>query len=507
MEQIGCLRTEEGPVYDVVRFNTVACQSVTIGGVRYVVEKEDGGDDLGSLEEPVVLHPVLAALAGQPAIGVRCKKKIPARNLIEARTIMQIVHDKFGTECMVFILYDKRTDEFITLIPKQTVTSTTCHVSAEDGVEGQTADIIMAADFHSHPFGSGGFLSGTDHDNHDSFQSVPIASFNFSPKPKIGDLYEFGVLEAEYGDIPLQQSQFTEPVDEVFIISDADRARWNPIIESKVHKSQTAVSSAWGAWQSSKTTGWNWEDDDNFGWPPYEKGFRGGKVPESVLLKKEDKPNILINGKPIDKKVEITTVDTDTLYMALDDKIHDLDMSFMDDMEHEDQCVELPSAVEVVISAETFIREKLTTANYQTVDDWPMALQFVVDSMSQLVLEYSELKSSDLVAPEYKILKEQLEEIENRLHNIRVTHYYRYTEVAEYCPPILILALYAFGASLSDRVAAQCREAFLVFFERYSKALKSCSTADTVDEKKDSADEVKNGTSNAKEHDKTPSGE
>lgn len=488
LEQTGCLRTEEGPIYDVIRLNTVACDSVMIDGVRFV--NEDTRGDLGDLEEPIILHPALAALAGQPALGVRCKRKIPAKNLLEARTIMQIVYEKFGTEVMVFILYDKRTDEFITLVPKQEVTSVTCHVAAEDGSEGQTADIIMAADFHSHPFGGrSGFLSGTDHHNHDSYQSVPIASFNFDPKPKIGDLYRFGVLEAEYGNIPLRQSQFTEPVDEVFIIGEEDRARWTPIIEAKVKKPQTAVSSACSAWQRN-TFGRTWygeDDDEDYGWA-YGKGFHGGETQESALLKKEDEPNIFIHGEKLVRETD--RVDATELYDALAQLVFGK------------SCQAFGNACTLVEDAEAFIVEEVTSAPYLSIEDWPGNKQIEVDFMVDLLLGYSELKASDL---DDDVLGAKLAEIESRFRDLRLCTESEYYEVAKYCPPVLVLALYAFGTGLSDGVALKCRARLLEFCRN---KLGSQEKADTIlEQKPESADEVSNVTQVKKQHDGAPSGE
>lgn len=228
-------------MWDILRLNTEKCDSIEIDGLRYVVDQSNREPSMDDLERPFILHPDLARLAGEAALSVRAKRLIPKENLMEARKIMQLVYELYKTEVMVFILYNSVENEFITMLPKQKVSGGSCTVQAEDSIEGQGKDIIMVADFHSHPFGGHEFLSPIDHDNSTSYASVPIASFNFQTQPRVGGLYAFGKLKAIFGTIPLPQNQFCEEVDEFFTISEADREKWLPLIQAKIDAGRSPI--------------------------------------------------------------------------------------------------------------------------------------------------------------------------------------------------------------------------------------------------------------------------
>lgn len=232
VNQAACLLIEEGPLYDILRVNVSQCKSVRIDGLDLTSSQEGG---LGELAPVGILHSKLAEIANQPILVIP-KRKIPAKILTEVRTVLQLIYEKHHTEGAVLVVYDTTTGEFETVVPKQTDTSVTCTIEAEDSQCWLSATKRLAANFHSHPFGGrSAFLSSTDDVQAFAIPGAPIASFNFNPAPRVGNLYNFGTLKCEFGEIDrLEAEDFCELPEEIFEISQEDRDKWQPLIDERV---------------------------------------------------------------------------------------------------------------------------------------------------------------------------------------------------------------------------------------------------------------------------------
>ena len=232
VNQAACLLIEEGPLYDILRINVSKCKSVRIEGLDLTSNQEGGLCDTAPVG---ILHSKLAEIANQPILVIP-KRKIPAKILTEVRTVLQLIYEKHHTEGAVLVVYDMTTGEFETIVPKQTDTSVTCTIEAEDSQCWLSATKRLAANFHSHPFGGhGAFLSSTDDVQAFAIPGAPIASFNFNPAPRVGSLYNFGTLKCEFGEIDkLEAEDFCELPEEIFEITQEDRAKWQPLIDERV---------------------------------------------------------------------------------------------------------------------------------------------------------------------------------------------------------------------------------------------------------------------------------
>lgn len=254
MNKKACLLIEEGPLYDILMLNAAGCDSLTINGVEFTAAgRSDEAVDPDDLQEPAILHPALAALANKGPLTVWVHKKIPTSILLEVRKVLQLIYEKYHTEGAVLVVYDMTTDTFETIVPKQTDSSTLCNIEPEDSQCWLSDTKRLAANFHSHPFGGHTkFLSSTDHVQAFAIPGAPIASFNFDPKPRIGNLYNFGEMECEFGSIPFQDpKQFTEGYPEMFELTQADRDRWQPLIDERVNGGRAVVSPGKAAGKSS----------------------------------------------------------------------------------------------------------------------------------------------------------------------------------------------------------------------------------------------------------------
>lgn len=275
MNKKACLLIEEGPLYDIMMLNAAGCDSLTINGVEFTAAGSDETVSPDDLQEPAILHPALAALANKGPLTVWVHKKIPTSILLEVRKVLQLIYEKYQTEGAVLVVYDTTTDTFETIVPKQTDSSTLCNIEPEDSQCWLSDTKRIAANFHSHPFGGHTkFLSPTDHVQAFAIPGAPIASFNFDPKPRIGNLYNFGEMECEFGSIPLQDpKQFTEGYPEMFELTQADRDKWQPLIDARVNGGRPAVLPAKTTGKASSKkddrptwTPWNGNDDDRPAW-------------------------------------------------------------------------------------------------------------------------------------------------------------------------------------------------------------------------------------------------
>lgn len=250
VNQNGCLLVEEGPIYDILKLNASGCKSLTINGIEFTAAGASNG--LDDLAPSFILHPKLAELANQTALAVtQAKRKIPAKILIEVRKVFQLIYEKYHTEGAALIIYDMNTGEFETVVPKQTDSSTLCTIEAEDSQCWLSGTRRLAANVHSHPFGGhSAFLSSTDDVQAHAIPGAPIASFNFNTTPRVGNIYTFGKLECEFGEIPLEASDFCELPDEVFELTQEDRDRWMPIIEERVSAGYGSFSTYGKSWLS-----------------------------------------------------------------------------------------------------------------------------------------------------------------------------------------------------------------------------------------------------------------
>lgn len=242
VNQAACLLIEEGPLYDILRVNVSKCKSVKIEGLDLTSSQEGGLCDLAPVG---ILHSKLAEIANQPILVIP-KRKIPAKILTEVRTVLQLIYEKHHTEGAVLVVYDTTTGEFETVVPKQTDTSMTCTIEAEDSQCWLSATRRLAANFHSHPFNSGAFLSPTDDVQAFAIPGAPIASFNFNPAPRVGNLYNFGTLKCEFGEIDkLEAEDFCELPEEIFEITQEDRDKWQPLIDERVYAPGSCSRSGW----------------------------------------------------------------------------------------------------------------------------------------------------------------------------------------------------------------------------------------------------------------------
>lgn len=285
IKQMGVLRTDKGPLYDVLRLNTVGCAAIVVDGVEYVNQAMAQPEiDLNGNEEiPAILSPDLAKLAGK-TLAVTVKRKIPKSCIIECRKIMQLIHDHHKTEGAVMVLYNTETQQFSVYVPKQTVSGALCSIEPEDSCAPLNQHVVVAASFHSHPFGgSHGFLSGTDHGHADAIPDAPIASFNFSTVPINGTkLYKFGIVEPEFAGIPLEPLQFIEELPELVEVSEADAAKYKDVLDERVKASTwsyLSTSSYTPVYTSGKSsTGMHYTDDDY--WDDteyYARQYRSGE--------------------------------------------------------------------------------------------------------------------------------------------------------------------------------------------------------------------------------------
>lgn len=270
MNKKACLLIEEGPLYDIMMLNAAGCDSLTINGVEFTAAGSDDTVSPDDLQEPAILHPALAALANKGPLTVWVHKKIPTSILLEVRKVLQLIYEKYHTEGAVLVVYDMTTDTFETIVPKQTDSSTLCNIEPEDSQCWLSDTKRLAANFHSHPFGGHTkFLSSTDHVQAFAIPGAPIASFNFDPKPRIGNLYNFGEMECEFGSIPFQDpKQFTDGYPEMFELTQADRDKWQPLIDERVNGGRPAFHTAKTTGKTSskkddKPTWTPWGDDDD----------------------------------------------------------------------------------------------------------------------------------------------------------------------------------------------------------------------------------------------------
>lgn len=301
----GVLRTDNGILYDVLRLNTTGCASIVLDGTTYINPALADtnaattlNDDDATPVDPAILSPELSKLAGK-ALAVTIKRKIPEAILKECRIIMQLIYNRHKTEGAVMVLFDTNTNEYSVYVPKQEVSGTLCSIEPEDSCAPLNEHTIVAASFHSHPFGGGhGFLSGTDHDNADSIPDAPISSFNFSTAPIAGtNLFKFGIMQPEFCGIPLEPLDFCESIPELVQVGEAEEAQYKEILDERVSHHTYTYSYGGGAsnyWKTHYTTdkkkevggtkelGYWWDDDY------YDYGGHYWK--ESEKKKESEKP-------------------------------------------------------------------------------------------------------------------------------------------------------------------------------------------------------------------------
>lgn len=226
---VGALLVNENPLYHTLEYNSVGITGVLLDDQFFK----------GMLDDPedcFIMDDAFSKLT-KGLLGVRILKKLPEAVMVETRKILQVIYDIHRTEGAVLIGY-MPDGKFITYIPEQSVTG--AHVTLEDSainkIYTEHPGVMIAASFHSHPFGGGsGFLSGTDHGNAENIPGIPIASFNFSTAPIPGTaLYKFGALKITFHSISIRESELAEKLPEVVLITEQERQAITAGIESKV---------------------------------------------------------------------------------------------------------------------------------------------------------------------------------------------------------------------------------------------------------------------------------
>ena len=247
---VGALLVNENPLYHTLEYNSVGITGVLMDDQFFK----------GALDDPedcFIMDDAFSKLT-KGLLGVRVIKKLPEAVMVETRKILQVIYDIHRTEGAVLIGY-LPDGTFITYIPEQSVSG--AHVSLEDSAINKIYEahpgVMIAASFHSHPFGGGsGFLSGTDHSNAQNIPGVPIASFNFSTVPISGTaLYKFGALKITFHSISMRESELAEKLPEVVLITEQERQDIKARIESKV------ISGGWNQRIINRSM---FDEDDSF---------------------------------------------------------------------------------------------------------------------------------------------------------------------------------------------------------------------------------------------------
>lgn len=174
-----------------------------------------------------------------PVIGVKIKKKIPSEIMVRVRKIFQIFHELYRTEGSAMVTYDPETEAFDVFVPKQKVSAAHVHVIAEEINKPYDNKLLVAAFFHSHPFGGGKFLSGTDHANACNLSYVPIGSFNFPTSKLSGtkdrSVYAFGEIESEFHRCSLDERTLADFPEIVEITADEEK-ELKELVEAAVER-------------------------------------------------------------------------------------------------------------------------------------------------------------------------------------------------------------------------------------------------------------------------------
>lgn len=216
------LTVSKTPLFEVLEFRVTGVAGIEIGD-DYFTSVKDAPD----LSACFIAGKHLESIKTGEILAVRIFKKIPGDLIAECRKILQVIYDEKRTEGAVIITYDKNTEEFAVFVPKQTVSGASVDLEVEDVDEAfGGGEKLIAASFHSHPFGGsgGGFLSHTDHSHADCIPGVPIASFNFSTSPISGNVYKFGSLKCTFHNIPMDTMDLVEDVPEIVEINQEERA-------------------------------------------------------------------------------------------------------------------------------------------------------------------------------------------------------------------------------------------------------------------------------------------
>lgn len=175
-----------------------------------------------------------------PVVGVRIKKKIPSEIMVRIRKIFQIFYELYRTEGSAMVTYDPETEAFDVFVPKQKVSAAHVHVVADEINKPYDNKLLVAAFFHSHPFGGGGkFLSGTDHANACNLSYVPIGSFNF-PTDKLSgtkarSVYTFGEIESEFHRCALDERTLAD-FPEIVEITAEEEKELKELVEAAVER-------------------------------------------------------------------------------------------------------------------------------------------------------------------------------------------------------------------------------------------------------------------------------
>lgn len=175
-----------------------------------------------------------------PVVGVRIKKKIPSEIMVRIRKIFQIFYELYRTEGSAMVTYDPKTEAFDVFVPKQKVSAAHVHVVVDEINKPYDNKLLVAAFFHSHPFGGGGkFLSGTDHANACNLSYVPIGSFNF-PTDKLSgtkarSVYTFGEIESEFHRCALDERTLAD-FPEIVEITAEEEKELKELVEAAVER-------------------------------------------------------------------------------------------------------------------------------------------------------------------------------------------------------------------------------------------------------------------------------
>lgn len=306
---VGALLVNENPLYHTLEYNSVGITGLLMDDQFFK----------GLLDDPEDCFIMDDAFSKLPKglLGVRILKKLPESVMVETRKILQVIYDIHRTEGAVLIGYlpDGR---FITYIPEQSVSG--AHVTLEDSainkIYAEHRGVMIAASFHSHPFGGGsGFLSGTDHGNAQNIPGVPIASFNFSTAPIPGTaLYKFGAVKITFHNISIRESELAEKLPEVVLITEQERQAITADIEGKV------VSS--GGWSRNASNRTLFDEDERFPSPgtwvrESKTGLLRRKTPEAAGTHRPAADDRVAGGRLIEVSQALAEDKDETSWVSL----------------------------------------------------------------------------------------------------------------------------------------------------------------------------------------------
>lgn len=257
----GVLNVIETDLYDILQIKYTDTPLVKLKDQGIFLKKDSAPLDM---KDCFMLPKGIGEVSSEGILGVKIKMRLTADIMTQVRKVLQVIYDLRRTEGSVMVTY-KPESGFGMYIPKQRITAASVTIEPEDIDKPLLDGFKIAAFIHSHPFSGHAFLSGTDHANASNLSYVPIMSVNFRPdKLPVGilDMYNFGVPECEFHDIPIMWEDLVEPLPDTISIDKEERLAIEELLKDKI-PAVKQISNWWAG------------DYDNFGRPLKGKLGRG----------------------------------------------------------------------------------------------------------------------------------------------------------------------------------------------------------------------------------------